>query len=270
VVAGGLLTLAPYFVWAQAEYGSFLFPFTLSRRIIMEFSPYTPPSVLVHGLIETFPALVLAGFGLAAVRLAFRRDRSQICLLAWGALFFANAMTITHKEVRYILPVAIAIIPLSAIAWVQLWDVLRTRHRRLGSAAIAAFFLVAAVELAPTGRRFALPLVDEFATESLRVARYLVEVSKPDETIYAINDFPVLAFYSARRTVSLMPWQAEFPDNWHTVMTRPGFYVYYEQDENTGLLPNRRFLDAASEFEPVKKFESVVVFRYRGPGRSAP
>jgi 4-amino-4-deoxy-L-arabinose transferase-like glycosyltransferase len=269
VVAGGLLTLLPYLVWAQVVYGSFLSPFTRARRIIMEYSPYTPPSVFVHGLVEIFPALALAGFGFAVVRLAFRRERSQICLLAWGVLFFAYSMTITHKEVRYILPIAITVIPLSAIAWVQLWDVLRVR-RRLRPLAAIAFTLVVMIEVAPTVQRFSLPLVNEYATESVQVARYLVAASEPDETIYAINDFPVLAFYTGRRTISLMPWQAEFPDDWRTVMSRPGFYVYYDQDEDTGLLPDKSFLDAASEFEPVRNFESVVVFRYRGPGGSAP
>jgi len=44
----------------------------------------------------------------------------------------------------------------------------------------------------------------------VQIARYLREHSTPADTIYAAHNFPVLAFYSERRTVSLLPIQEDF------------------------------------------------------------
>ncbi len=44
----------------------------------------------------------------------------------------------------------------------------------------------------------------------VQIAQYLREHSTPADTVYAAHNFPVLAFYSERRTVSLLPNSGRF------------------------------------------------------------
>jgi hypothetical protein len=60
----------------------------------------------------------------------------------------------------------------------------------------------------------------------VQIAHYLRSQSSPGDTIYAAHNFPVFAFYSERRTVSLLPIQENFDKDWRELMNRPGFLVY--------------------------------------------
>ena len=112
-------------------------------------------------------------------------------------------------------------------------------------------------------------VVDRGAWETVQIARYLREVSTPGDTIYAAHDFPVLAFYSERQTVSLLPIQENFDQVWPDLMKQPGFLVYFHPDKikeihsiNPSLKPDRQFLENCPNFRVVRVFPAATVYRY--------
>src|SRR6266478_7678943 len=86
--------------------------------------------------------------------------------------------------------------------------------------------------LRASGRSCTLKLADPFTDRSewpeVQIARYLREHSTPADTVYAVHNFPVLAFYSERKTVSLLPIQEHFEQAWRNAMREPGYFVAYE------------------------------------------
>jgi len=95
-------------------------------------------------------------------------------------------------------------------------------------------------------------------------------VSTPNDTIYAAHNFPVLAFYSERRTVSLLPIQETFDQVWRDAMKEPGFLVYYLPADITEthalkpmFKPDLKFIQANREFQFVRGFSGAVVYRYQ-------
>ena len=79
----------------------------------------------------------------------------------------------------------------------------------------------------------------------------------------------MLAFYSERRTVSLLPIQEDFNQVWPDLMRQPGFLVYFHPDKikeihslNPSLKPDRRFLESCPNFRVVRVFPIATVYRY--------
>ncbi len=279
---GALLSILPYLSWARVNYGSFLYPFVQARRIIMEFSPYAPPSVYFHGLIEIFPVIALIGLSTAVGKMVFTMSRlagrkktlrerlailddplkHEIVLFLWGVLFFIYMLTITHKETRYIIPLAIPVLTLSAVGFDYLYGAIRGKTMLTRASVVIFFIVLVTKECYPSFERLRWPLVDNAVYGSVAVAEYLKETAKGADTIYAVTDFPVLAFYSSRKTVSLLPVQRDFSSRWRVYMRDAGYYVYFNTDAGKNLMPQKDFLDKTANFKEIIKIEDATVYRY--------
>jgi len=107
------------------------------------------------------------------------------------------------------------------------------------------------------------------ASNEVQIAEYLRDQSTASDTVYAAHNFPVYAFYSERKTVSLLPIQADFDEEWREVMSEPGLLVYTHPDRlgeihsiDTSLKPDRAFIEAHPEFRRLREFPNVTVYRY--------
>lgn len=291
LVAGAVVAMAPYLIWVRWSYGSFLHPFVIARRITDEWTAPVPHSFYYSGLLQIFPVsmLLLLGFGIlcASVRAVRHRqtgdslgslageaeagaeEKRQIVLLVWGLAFFVYMLSIPHKEVRYLLPLAIPFVVVSALG---LGELARWLSRRTIPVMVAGLLLCLAVgmwDYAPSFQKLMGPWIDRSESETVRIARYLHEVSLPGDTIYAAHDFPVLAFYSERRTISLLPIQADFDKAWRDLMARPGFLVYFDpagigetHSANPSFKPDRLFLESSPDFRVVRVFSRATVYGY--------
>jgi 4-amino-4-deoxy-L-arabinose transferase-like glycosyltransferase len=289
---GAAATLAPYLLWLKSRYGSFFYPFVLARRIVQEWTAPVPASFYFDGVRGIFPLSMWAAVLLAVVSLlahaeermrdgaaaepaereaARSRVTRQLTLLVWGGAFFAYMLSIPHKEIRYLLPLAIPAVVLAAvgIAWVWQWVALRRRPLR-----VAVIFLGSLIALADYGRPLRAltgPLVDRSVWPEVQVAQYLRTHSTRSDTVYAAHNFPVLAFYSERRTVSLLTIQDDFDHEWPELMSRPGFFVYFPPEHigeihaRHALKPDGEFLAAHRNFVPVQSFPTATVYRYLPP-----
>jgi hypothetical protein len=179
-------------------------------------------------------------------------------------------LSIPHKEVRYLLPLAIPVVVISALGLAELFRwCARRRAGPVGAVGILLGIAVVMLDYAPSLQKLREPWLNRSEREEVQIGLYLREVSTPADTIYAAHNFPVFAFYSERRTVSLLPIQGEFDQAWRELMTQPGFLVYYRPagiEETHSIYPSfkpdRQFLETIPNFHTIRTFPSAIVYRY--------
>ncbi len=279
--------LAPYLLWNQFAFGWFLHPFAIARRIVTEWTAPMPASFYFDALAQIFPITVwglfaIGVFGAMAPRIAaavgsrapapaLAADPRRRCLvlLTWGVAFFAYMLLTPHKEVRYLLPLAIPVLVIAATGAHVLIDSI-ARLLKIGRATAAALVgVIIAIQFSPVLSPLRGPLIDRSKSNEVQIAEYLRDQSTASDTVYAAHNFPVYAFYSERKTVSLLPIQADFDEEWREVMSEPGLLVYTHPDRlgeihsiDTSLKPDRAFIEAHPEFRRLREFPNVTVYRY--------
>jgi 4-amino-4-deoxy-L-arabinose transferase-like glycosyltransferase len=291
LLVGAAAAITPYLLWVRWNYGSFFFPFVMARRIVNEWTAPVPASFYWDALPVIFPTSMWLFFGVGVLlpiaRWAMRRrngdgdrlltqpaefsdqTKRQIVLLLWGAAFLVYMLRIPHKEVRYLLPLAIPVVVISALGLAALCRWFERQTTPVRVVGLLLGFALVIVNYGTPFQKLMGPYVDRSEWEVVQIARYLREVSTPADTIYAAHNFPVLAFYSERRTVSLLPIQENFDQAWPDFMKQPGFLVYFHPAEikeihsiHPLLKPDRRFLEASPNFLVVRVFPIATVFRY--------
>ena len=167
------------------------------------------------------------------------------------------------------LPLSIPAVVISARGLAELVRWFSRRTITVKAAGLLLCIAVVMFDYAQPFQKLMQPWVDRSESESVRIARYLHEVSTPKETVYAAHDFPVLAFYSERRTVSVLPIQANFDKAWRDFMTQPGFFVYFDPAKITethfvtaSFKPEKPFLESTPDFRVVRVFPDATVYRY--------
>ncbi len=280
--AAAAAAIAPYLVWARWNFGSFFHPFVRGRQMVTEWTPLVPAAFYWEALGTVFPSIVwpLAALGLLGplVR-AFAERRSagigpsvatdvapaealrrELVLLVWGFAFMAYMLSIPHKEARYLLPLVIPVVILAGVGLAEITHWIARQSRGVRAAGLLLLAGVAVVQYGSPLQRLTEPWADPSRVEpwvgrstweAVQIGSYLKRISAPADTVYAVHNFPVLAFYSERKTVSLLPIQENFEQTWRDVMR-----------ENPGFKPDRDFLDAHPEFRSVQTFAHVTVYRY--------
>lgn len=298
--AAAAAAIAPYLVWARWNFGSFFHPFVRGRQMVTEWTPLVPAAFYWEALGTVFPSIVwpLAALGLLGplVR-AFAERRSagigpsvatdvapaealrrELVLLVWGFAFMAYMLSIPHKEARYLLPLVIPVVILAGVGLAEITHWIASQSRGVRAAGLLLLAGVAVVQYGSPLQRLTEPWADPSRVEpwvgrstweAVQIGSYLKRISTPADTVYAVHNFPVLAFYSERKTVSLLPIQENFEQTWRDVMREPGYFVAYDpagiietHAKNPGFKPDRDFLDAHPEFRPVQTFAHVTVYRY--------
>ena len=291
LLAGAAAAIAPYLVWIRWNYGSFFFPFVQARRIVTEWTAPVPASFYWDALLQVFPYSMWFFFGAGVLLPVARRamdrrtgedggrltglaglsdqTKRQFVLLMWAGAFFAYMLSIPHKEVRYLLPLAIPVVIISALGLAELFRWFARQARTVKAIGILLGIAVVMLDYAPSLQKLREPWLDRSVREEVQIGLYLREVSTPADTIYAAHNFPVFAFYSERRTVSLLPIQGEFDQAWRELMTQPGFLVYYHPagiEETHSIYPSFKpdlqFLETGPNFHRVRAFPSATVYRY--------
>jgi 4-amino-4-deoxy-L-arabinose transferase-like glycosyltransferase len=296
--AGAAASLAPYLIWLKWKYGSFFYSFVLARRIVQEWTAPVPATFYLQGVREIFPFSLQVLLAVAVALLVLQslarartqnptesgasaesldKIKRQATLTIWGAAFFAYMLSIPHKEIRYLLPLAIPAVVIGAVGTTGLCQWLVQQRTPLKAAGLLLGVLFVAVDYGSPLLRLAGPYVDRSEWAEVEIARYLREHTSPTDTIYAAHNFPVLAFYSERRTVSLLPIQEHFEQEWRDFMSQPGFFVYFLPEHvgeihalHPALRPDRQFLAVHSNFFEVRAFPTATVYRYVPPASERP
>ncbi len=291
LAVGAIVAISPYLMWTRRNYGSFFYTFAFASRITTEWTAPVPARYYVHAILEIFPASVLALFavGLVATFMEWRQSerasegaglisrvanldrRSEriLALLAWGAAYFVYMLRIPHKEVRYLLPLAIPVMIVGALGADAIGRWIFRQSLPLRAGGLVVVLVLATVDFGSAFTKLAYPWSDASESPTVHLAHYLRTISTPTETIYAAHEFPVLAFYSERKTTSLLPIQDEFYRDWHDWMKDPGYVVYYRQSsikethsKNPSFMPDPSFMAAHANFHLVREFPDTMIYQY--------
>ena len=160
--------MAQYLIWVRWNYGDFCHSFALASRITTKWIAPVPASFYFAGIPQIFPLSMPALFASGLVAIFFERSRSDrrshgaglisgfanldhwtervLALLVWSAAFFVYMLRISHTEVRYLLPLAIPVVIMSALGVTQIgrWLARRAMPFKVFGLLLAA--AVAAVE----------------------------------------------------------------------------------------------------------------------------
>ncbi len=290
-LAGTVITLLPYLIWIQYQYGNFpYYPFIHARNMVTKWAAHVPLTMYFEGLLEIYTPLIIFGFVISIGMLVFQtrtelvkvrgffihkynaltnESKHKLILLVWGTLFFVNISTLPHKEVKYLLPTAITVVILSdgGLNYVVKQWFRQTKIHKVIIGIILAVLLL--FNYPAVFKKLGDSWVDDELHENVEIAQFLKQVSTEIDTIYAATEFPVIAFYSGRNTISVLPIQSDFENQWEQYMNKSGFFVYYEMDENFedhskfGVLkPDKKMLDKNPMFQKVKDFQHASVYRY--------
>ncbi|MCD6414651.1 MAG: glycosyltransferase family 39 protein [Candidatus Diapherotrites archaeon] len=249
-VIGSLIVIIPYLIWAQSTLGFFGEPFIVATTAVVT-EPVLDPTFYLRALFEVSGVVVIVGLLLYLVNKHF--EGSDAILLLWAALFLAIMTIIPHKEVRYVIP---AVTPMILIASKGFSSFL---HKNWRGAIITIMLLLCVfcpLLITPSW-------VHEFWGPTLTkgVAGYISKDMPSGYVIYSNFEYPVLAYYSQRKTFAILPYDERFYENFPKNMPFPGWFVLYK---SVNRHPNEKFLNSDQHFTRLKDFDEVmVIYQYQ-------
>ena len=280
--AGGLcLALGPYLLWTWLAYGS---PLSALRMAFSNVGGSVEPRLYyLQNFQEVFPWVTLGGVALwlvawlrdslitwgregeeFVVRIARRATAphlaSDAILWGWAALTLLYFSNLPHKELRYILPLAVPLFLLAGRGLAVL-----ARARTLQSRAVGMIILALALvySFAPLRQRFSMPFLSPYVSEEVEASDYLNQHANPAEWLYANFNYPVFGYYTRMKLSLLrqqdMSFYTAFPEN----MPEDGYLILYKQIPKE---PAVAWAEANPHFRRMKDFPSLVIYEYHRAG----
>lgn len=270
---GLVLVLFPYFLLVYIKYGNPISAM-IKQLFIVNKSPESYLNLdyyLVSSFIITGPA-VLAGIvfyliyilGEAIGNLKLR----DLPLGVWFILFFIFMTFINHKEIRYITLATPPLFILAAKGYSNLKNSLNLNW--FWYSFIVLFFILVSflnIELFSgqvSQKENNVLLYEEQilmarSLNSIPVANYIA-INMPNEyVIYSNNLYPVLAYYSKRKTIAFWPWDEGFYKSFPQNMPEDGWLVNYNDVDKH---PTIAFLNEDSHFKKIKEFTNITLYEY--------
>ena len=177
----------------------------------------------------------------------------------WRPIFFSS---LSHKEPRYILPVAP---PLLLLAGLGLETLTVSANRRLRWAGRAVLFAALFMAFWPTHYRFDGGFIDGSASEEMTLGVWLKRNIHPKVAIYANQNFPDIAYYSGF-TVRDLPDDGPELTKALEAMPAGSLLVAYranDDGEDVPAEPDIADLDRNPRYQRLTEMRTLVVYRVR-------
>lgn len=259
--AGFAIGVAPYLLWSRIRYGGFLA--TLRRGWENVAGSAEPATYYLQNFGEVFLWITLAGLLLWFVKWFLdRRARqkttagSAAILWIWALVVLAYYSAITHKELRYILPLGP---PLFLLAGQGL-TVLLPADRRRRAVGAAVLVMALAYSFAPDLARFREPLVSPFISEEKEVSDFLDSKAQPGAVLYTNFNYPVFGYYTHLPTRVLLDQGDSFYKAFPGNMPADGYLIIYKELDKD---PRLDWAESDPHFRRFQDFPSLVVYEYR-------
>jgi hypothetical protein len=165
---------------------------------------------------------------------------------------------VPHKELRYIFPIALPLILLSAggISYFTAHE-----NKVIKYMSLIALVLLGVFSFMPVFERTSQPFINTFQTEEMKASEFIKQNYTPSTTIYTNNNYPVFAYYTQMKVVVLeerdQMFYSVFPDN----MKEEGIIIVYKGFNH----PTLEWIDSNAHFKLAKEFENLIVYHYN-PG----
>ncbi len=216
-ILGMLFALLPYFIFAQINYGLFLYPFIKAQVIISASSP-EPFLYYIHHFSNIFGAPITIGLFLGVLFLlgslhkntktsgkTDSADKELFLLLLFFFAFFAYFSTMSHKEERYLIPLFFAAYILSGYGMASLASLFSKSKRINAFCSLVVVLLLFAANFSALSEHFRKPLINDAKTETVIVSEFLRNETQTNARIYAVLNYPVIAYYSGKETHAILP-----------------------------------------------------------------
>jgi len=279
--AGFALGVGPYLCWSRLRFGGFLETF---RNGWSNFGGPSEPFFfyLQHsGVLLSW--LTIAGLAVWVLRRAWELRRTKkpygrvIChgnfigidqrkwegfLWLWALAILLFFSYMSHKELRYAIPVAP---PLLLLAGVGLGTLLESRNARLRTLGGLVLGCALLYNFWPVHHRFDTGFIDHAVSEEMTVSEFLKQNFPPSTVLYTNENYPDFAYYTD------MPVQAlpEERDAWHEALQHlpgDGILIAYKNEESDdnhgGVDPDHDLLDSSPHFLRLREFPSLVLYEY--------
>ena len=276
--AGFAVAIAPYLCWSRIRYGGFLATF-FSGWLNFDGEPESFFYYMKwSGVI--FSWLALAGLLLWAARSVWemlQRARDDegahrkisldqilhsregfLCL--WALVLLLVFSSLSHKEPRYVMPVAP---PLFLLAGAGLSVLLKGRGTLARIAGTTVLAGVLCWGFWPILQRFETGFIDHSVSEEMRVADYMNKNLPPATILYSNLEYPTFAYYTNFK-VNDLPEESD--DLYWSLNNLPADGVLIAYTRYPGYhppLPTPAWLDANPHFRRLQEFPTMVLYQYR-------
>jgi 4-amino-4-deoxy-L-arabinose transferase-like glycosyltransferase len=262
-ILGMIICILPYIIWTQITYGSFISPIIIGQGMVGDNNEST--LFYFQNLPHAFGYIIIVGLILWFIGLIFsilKKDYSKLktdsVFILWTVLFLLYLTLTPHKELRYVLPVAVPIILFTSSGLTFLLDKLKKYYRAVFWI-VLVFYLIYMGSLSYGGEAIRNgQFVDFTVTDEMKVAHYLVNELNYTGIIYSNERWPVLAYYSGLETRTLFPNDPNFYEKYETMMNNSGILIgmYNVKD------PQPFWLNKNSQFVHLKDIGEFFIYKY--------
>jgi 4-amino-4-deoxy-L-arabinose transferase-like glycosyltransferase len=275
--AGFVAGIVPYLCWSRYRYGGFLATFLSGW---LNFSgPGESPLYYLRYFTIIFSWLALAGLILWGIRRVWKKPASEVDLCLshenvlrlrylgnegflwlWALTLMIVFSSLTHKEPRYVIPVAP---PLFLLAGVGLSSLLLGRSKTMRVAGMTVLAVMLCVGFWPDYQRFSGGFIDHSVSEEMRVSEYLNKNFPPATILYSNLEYPTFAYYTNFKVQDLpedgndLYWSLNHLPAEGVLIAYTRYPGYYPP------LPPLAWLDANPHFRRLQEFPSMVLYQYR-------
>ncbi len=259
--------LIPYLAWSRVQYGGFLQTFHNGWANFG--GPGEPFSYYLKNFPAIFSWVALAGLLLCAAQtgdelFTQKRTGSRLWhagyLWLWGVAVLCFFSSLSHKEVRYAMPVAL---PLLLLAGTGLGELLKRRQAAMRIASLALLASTFLLVFWPDYHSFDSTFFNHDVSEEMTVAEFLNRSVPPTTVLYTNQNYPDFAHYT---NFKVEPLPHDGPDLYAELNDLPqnGILIAYrEDDDGSPIGPDFAWVDANPHFQKFKEFPNLILYTYR-------
>jgi hypothetical protein len=272
-VVGG----APYLCWSRIRYGEFLATFNSGWANLD--GPEESPLFYLRNFANIFGWIAAAGLALWLVNFALEKcklDQSASLngscrgvaeggsgslvgfLWLWAVAVLVCFSILSHKEPRYILPLAP---PLLLLAGTGLSVLVKSRQRALRFAGAALLTGALGATFLPTIQVVQSPFIDHDAADEITASDFLTRNLPPSTVLYSTNNYPVFAYYTNLKVNPVLGTGADLHRTLDHLKDNGVFIAYRDDDAVDG--PSLKWLDEDRHFRRLREYPSMVLYSYR-------
>ena len=276
-----LITLFPYFAWAQITQGFFLKPFFYAVEFVSDLNK--PFYYYAINLSETYSHLCILGlvlffiFSFVLLRVNMKTKSNEILIdlriktgtyfskkdiffIIWILSFLCLfSFAIQHKEIRYIFPITLPLLILSARGYCNISSYLKN-HKYLFVFIFSLMFLISFINIAPIKDKNLNPsFINQWQSEEDIVSDYINNNLTDANCIYTNNNYPVFAYNTNIDVFALCLHPNIFFNSFPENMKKNCLFILYKNLETQ---PKQEWFDNSLQFKKIKEFENIILYDY--------
>ncbi len=261
-IGAGLIML-PYLIWSQISLENFMEPFILGSEMVTDKNE--PTLYYFKNIPKAFTFLIPIGltFLLLDILIQIKNKKIKIMkidfvFILWILIFLIYLTKVSHKELRYILPISIPVILLASNGFSKLFDKIKKPYEIL----VWVTFIIYLIFLTQTTYAWENitkgNFIDREITDEMKISDYLINEMNYSGKIYTNQRWPVFAYYTGLKTEILIPYDERFYEQYTSLMKEHGILIGMKNVK----IPQPSWLNEKQEFKYVHSIGDFFIYEY--------